>query len=269
MLLCAMNIYWLEQSAADVPEADNWLSAGERLRLSGMRFPKRRADWRLGRWTAKNAVAVYQGLSTQNHKLAEIEIQPAPSGAPEVFFDNTRADLTISLSHRNGSAACVIASKEVLLGCDLEIVEPHSDPFIADYFTCEEQALVACTENKDLVSALLWSAKESALKALQLGLRVDPRSVSVELSNPQPATGVPSVTATGVATRPQLSVWKALQVHHESGRVFNGWWQQSGKLLRTVVSDPASPAPILLFAAPRWERTAPRPDQESAVVSST
>ena len=56
--------HWLEQTEADLPAANDWLSAGERLRLDGMRFAKRHADWRLGRWTAKRALAAYLNLPT-------------------------------------------------------------------------------------------------------------------------------------------------------------------------------------------------------------
>ena len=57
-----MNVYWLEQSDGDVPVGDGWLSAGERATLDRLRIPKRRADWRLGRWTAKCAAAAYLNL---------------------------------------------------------------------------------------------------------------------------------------------------------------------------------------------------------------
>ena len=46
---------WLTACAADVPAGDAWLSAAERHVQSGLRIEKRRADWRLGRWTAKQA----------------------------------------------------------------------------------------------------------------------------------------------------------------------------------------------------------------------
>ena len=67
------------------------------------------------------------------------------------------------------------------LGCDLEIIEPRSDAFVADYFTTEEQALIARASAADRprLLALLWSAKESALKALHEGLRLDTRCVIV------------------------------------------------------------------------------------------
>ena len=49
----ATTVAWLEQSEADLPPHDDWLSVDEALQLDRLRFAKRRADWRLGRWTAK------------------------------------------------------------------------------------------------------------------------------------------------------------------------------------------------------------------------
>jgi hypothetical protein len=54
-----IEVHWLEQTKADVPPQNDWLSPAETALLNAMRFAKRRTDWRLGRWTAKNAVAVY------------------------------------------------------------------------------------------------------------------------------------------------------------------------------------------------------------------
>ena len=176
-----MDVYWLEQTEADLPAENDWLSASERLRLDGMRFAKRHADWRLGRWTAKRALAAYLNLPSHPQHLADIEIRSAPSGAPEVFIANQPAGVAISLSHRAGVAACAITLSGAELGCDLEIVEPRSDAFIADYFATEEQALIERTSaaERSLLLALLWSGKESALKALRTGLRLDTRSVTV------------------------------------------------------------------------------------------
>src|SRR5271157_5582736 len=176
-----MDVYWLEQAEADVPAENDWLSASEAARLNAMRFAKRRADWRLGRWAAKRAVAAYLDVPGHRQALANIEVHAAPSGAPEVFILNTAAPATISLSHRDGTALCAVAPSGAALGCDLEIIEPRSDAFVADYFTAEEQALVArvSLEDRPRLLALLWSAKESALKALHEGLRLDTRSVVV------------------------------------------------------------------------------------------
>jgi 4'-phosphopantetheinyl transferase len=232
-----MNLYWLEQTESDLPLENDWLSANEILRLNALRFPKRRADWWLGRWTAKNAVASYLRQSQKTYPLVEIEIRSASSGAPEVFLANYPADITISLSHRDGIAACALAPCNVLLGCDLEIVESHSNAFLSDYFTDEEHALFVGADDKSLASTLFWSAKESALKALHEGLRLDTRSVVVQLPEQQR-----SVSPACMAE----DIWTRLEVRHEDGRVFKGWWQYSGQLVRTLVSDPASPFPIFL-----------------------
>jgi 4'-phosphopantetheinyl transferase len=55
-----MDVYWLDQTQADVPAGDEWLCAREAACLARLRFAKRRADWRLGRWTAKRALAAYR-----------------------------------------------------------------------------------------------------------------------------------------------------------------------------------------------------------------
>jgi phosphopantetheinyl transferase len=74
---------------------------------------------------------------------------------------------------------CAVAPPSAEVGCDLETVEPRSPAFLADYFTDAEPNLVARTPAamRDRVLTLLWSAKESALKALGSGLRLDTRSV--------------------------------------------------------------------------------------------
>lgn len=222
-----MQVHWLEQTEGDVPAGNDWLGPSEIARLSSMRFAKRRNDWRLGRWTAKRALAVYL-------QAPGAEVRAAPSGAPEVFVAGEPAPVTISLSHRAGRAICAVAPPGVALGCDLEIIEPRSTGFAADYFTAEEQALVtqvpAAAQARLL--ALIWSAKESALKALREGLRLDTREVAVDPGEAQWGT--------------QEGVWHPLTVRHSGGAIFRGWWQQTGDVVRTLVAAPPPDPPIRL-----------------------
>jgi 4'-phosphopantetheinyl transferase len=245
-----MEVSWLEQSAADVPDENDWLSVWEASALSGMRIPKRRTDWRLGRWTAKHAVATHLELPTNRRTLTTIEIRPAESGAPEVFFEHSPARVSISLSHRAGIGACAIAPAGVVVGCDLEIVEPRSNAFVEDYFTADEQALVGLIAEADrpALVALLWSAKESALKTLRTGLRLDTRCVAVTVDGPSvgvepspqdAANGYPAVSLN------QNRSWSPFHVCHEKKQFF-GWWQRSGDLVRTIVTVPALSPPIIL-----------------------
>jgi 4'-phosphopantetheinyl transferase len=230
-----MDVYWLEQTEADVPAENDWLNASEALRLNGLRFAKRRADWRLGRWTAKRALSVCFNLPLDRRAFAGIEIRPAPSGAPEVFLADTPSAATISLSHRAGTAACAVALSQAALGCDLEIIEQHSDAFVADYFTNEEQYLVARAPAADRLRlvALLWSGKESTLKALREGLRLDTRCVVVSPVDED-------------AAECTVDTWRSFYVRDAHRQIFHGWWHYTGNLLRTVVAAPAPAAPILL-----------------------
>ncbi|MBZ5724527.1 MAG: 4'-phosphopantetheinyl transferase superfamily protein [Acidobacteriia bacterium] len=229
-----MDVYWLEQTDADLPAENDWLSASETDCLNAMRFPKRRADWRLGRWTAKHALAAYRHGPGHREALALLEIRAAPSGAPEAFFSCRPAAVRISISHRAGRAVCAIAGSDAALGCDLELVEPRSEGFLADYFTPEEQALVARAPAADrpALATLLWSAKESGLKALRTGLRLDTRSLSVS-PNYAPRLAGDSDT------------WHPLLVHHASG-AFHGWWRKTEGFLFTVVAAPPPAPPVCL-----------------------
>lgn len=225
-----MNVYWLEQTIADVPEDTDWLSENETASLHGLRFPKRSDEWRLGRWTAKRALSIFLNVPADPLVFRRIDIRPAPSGTPEAFFDKQPAAATISLSHRGGLAACAVAVPGAEMGCDVEMAEPRSKAFVADYFTVEEQALIAraSAADRDRLVALLWSAKESALKALGEGLRLDTRSVAVDLQPHSSAV-----------------VWQPLRAEYD-GRVFDGWWRQTDNLVRTMVAAPA-PAPPLTY----------------------
>ncbi len=255
-----MRVYWLEQALADLPADDDWLSAGESARLAALHVPKRLADWRLGRWTAKRTIATY--LQTPSVGLQDIELRPAPSGAPEVFIHDRSAPLTISLTHSHGVAVCAIASalchsdeggsprrnplstvchsdegssprRNPLLGCDLEFIEPRDPVFLADYFTAEEQALVASVAQPPpaVLTTLLWSAKESALKAKRNGLRMDTRDLTVlpELHSDED--------------------WRALEVRCISGERFHGWWSHRGDFVLTLVAQPSASIPIAIEIA--------------------
>lgn len=245
--LLLTKVYWLEQTCADVPADDNWLGTREAACLNALQFPKRRADWRLGRWTAKRAVSICLNAPRNPKGLASIEIRPAVSGAPEVFLDNQPAPVTISLSHSNGTALCAVAPPGTELGCDLEAIEPRSEAFLADYFTSDEQALIALASAADRLrlSTLLWSAKESALKALREGLRLDTRSVTVSLAE-SVSLSAPDEIATAPTFTEYRSIWRPLEVHCASGEVFQGWWGQAGNLVQTLVAAPAPARPILL-----------------------
>jgi 4'-phosphopantetheinyl transferase len=225
--------WWLARGEDQLPAAGGWLSPAERGRAGALRYTKRRTDFLLGRWTLKLAVARVLGWPDDPAVLARIEGRNAPSGAPRLYIDGQPADRGVSLTDRAGCAVCLVADHAVAVGCDVEIVEPRSDAFVRDYLTEAEQELVgAAGPARDLAANLVWSAKESALKVLETGLRRDTRSVEVavtELSPPE-------------------RTWSPLRVRTAADETFPGWWQRSGTFLLTACLPDGGPPPAALEA---------------------
>lgn len=167
------------QDREQLPEDLNWLTPGERARFTGFRFDKRRNDWLLGRWAAKNALLELGGLPDSD--IGRLEIGSAPSGAPLPRLDGKPYDIGLSISHSNGRAFSVASRSTAGLGCDIERIEPRSAAFVDTFFTDAERGRVerADPRNRDLLITLIWSAKESTLKVLRTGLRMDTRKVQV------------------------------------------------------------------------------------------
>lgn len=225
-----MDAYWLEQTEADVPAVGHWLSDREKLHLSGLRFEKRQKDWILGRWTAKRALASFLNLPGDASSLRDIEICAALSGNPEVLLFNEKLGVSFSLSHSAGKALSVVAHSTTGIGCDLELVERRSDSFVTDFFTANEQTLIhqAPTGEQPAVATLLWSSKESALKALHVGLRLDTTLLEVIPSN---ATSHP----VDGARADDCAGWSSLSILYMGNRSFHGCWRCADNMVRTVV----------------------------------
>jgi 4'-phosphopantetheinyl transferase len=213
-------LFYSKQDYSNIPEGNDWLHPAERAVADAFRFPKRRADWRLGRWTAKQAIASFLCVDPDSSRLASFEIRAAADGAPELFVNGSKEPVSISISHSEGTSFCVAGPPDCELGCDLEMIRPVSNSFIEDYFVAQEKEFlrdVPASEH-DLFTLLIWSAKESALKSLREGLRRDTRSVV-------------AVIEPGAAT------WQPLRVFcRETGRTFPGWWRVENDFVHTITT---------------------------------
>jgi 4'-phosphopantetheinyl transferase len=236
-------VRWLARGMHEVSPSADWLSPAESARLATLRFPKRRTEMRLARWTAKHAIARALDLGDDVGTLALIEIRAQPTGAPVAFVGAERAPVAVSMTDRADWAVCVVAPVDLAVGCDLELVEARSDAFVRDWFTPAEQDLVFGAEPgeaRQLLANLVWSAKESALKVLETGLRRDTRSVEVDVAE-----------AAGQVR------WARLVVRAEEGSTFPGWWRRYGDFVLTFAADADCDPPVSLEVPTRLAGATP------------
>jgi 4'-phosphopantetheinyl transferase len=216
-------VSWIVSGERDLPGGDGWLSAAEAADYARMRFAKRRCDFRVSRWAAKQAMAALPGCPADPTRLS---VGHHHSGAPEAWADGRPLPVGISLSHRAGRALCVLGLGPGQVGCDLELIEPRNAAFVRAFCTERERLLIADGPGEgDLRANLVWSAKESALKVLRTGLRRDTRTVEVSLGE-------------------RGRVWSALAVRIDGVEQLTGWWARRGWFVLTVVTAVPTPPPI-------------------------
>jgi len=206
---------------------ESFLCPLEKNKLAGMRSPKRREEWLLGRWTAKNLL---RGCKPEFHglNLDEIEISNTESGAPVLRFPGCELfHANLSISHSNRHAFCTLNfNPEISVGADLEIIETRFPGLVAEYFTREEAELIEKKSalEQDILTNLFWSAKEAMLKSLNLGLRLDTRKIEII-----------SVEGLGSENNAQTP-WFHLQVRSYLPVKWRwaAWWQKRREFVMTI-----------------------------------
>jgi len=217
-------VRWAAARAEDLPRGEAWLASAERLALARLTVPKRRGDWLLGRFVARKVLLLADVVSREE----EVSVLASPSGAPEVFVAGTAAPLVLSLTHSHGVAAAAIAPSGARLGLDLERIEARGGSFLEDWFTPSERAFVEAATGGEaaLRATLVWSAKESVMKALREGLRIAPRDVEAV-----PVAG------------PADGLWRPFGAHGPGDAEWSGWWRAEEGYVLSAVADPPSDPP--------------------------
>ncbi len=180
------------------PGDEALLCGAERARLAALHVPRRRAEWLVGRATAKAVVvAALKEAFPGPWSRAAVEIATQASGMPCArlateargvagFTPGQRLPVSVSISHTQGNAVCAATCPPRagaplrVRGVDLGVIEQRSRELVADFFTDDEQRYVreGPAEEHDLRANLIWCAKEAVLKTVGLGLTIDTLEVS-------------------------------------------------------------------------------------------
>jgi 4'-phosphopantetheinyl transferase len=248
-----VTVFWLidEQIRTDtgkspvLGEPPAFLHPAERPALAKMRAPKRQAEWLHGRFAAKTLLLACHP-DCQDRSLVEILIAHSAGGAPyAVLVDDPngsgpRLAGCLSISHSGLLAAAALALETGLqVGIDIEKVEPRPLGFFESYFTsAEADAIRGCAPALQAGAiTLVWSAKESALKALGKGLSLDTRRIEIR------PDGFSETEAAGATRDPSAQAWRRFEVGGgaAAGLNWQGWWQPYRDYLLTLaVACPGS-----------------------------
>lgn len=182
-------IQWLVQSATEHRDLSRGIAPPgllhpvEQRRLADLKLSKRRSEWLIGRWTAKHLLQACLERDLDAHlPLNMIGIYNDARGAPVAMVDcgSRIAEWAVSISHSHFCGfSAALPDAAIGLGVDIEHIELREWGFVEDYFTPDEiqRVRAAPIERRETLITAIWSAKESALKALRLGLTIDTRRV--------------------------------------------------------------------------------------------
>jgi 4'-phosphopantetheinyl transferase len=241
-------IKWLDQEYADEPGLElglpppGLLSPTEWRQFSTLRVEKRRREWLLGRWTAKRLLLSIIATETGNMlSPVSLAIGNDEQGAPQFSgvhgLEDLSKSLCLSISHARGRALCA-AGKVSHLGADVEWIETRPSGFAAEYLTRNEMECLAGVshEMEDTLLTAIWSGKEAVLKALRMGLTVDTRAVSCQVSS----SATPPFRMKKI---PDL--WSSFEIQLDPRRLgwdkswntpeLCGWWQVADGYIYTLV----------------------------------
>jgi phosphopantetheinyl transferase len=187
-----MVIYWVFSKYSIVrlqeyfENPERYFGSGELNEYRRFVVPKRKMEWLASRILIKRLV-INSVESTLNLSPRSIVIRKKPSGVPFVEFAGIGKVGWLSMSHSNDGVFTAFSINGLHhFGVDLEFIEERSPQLIADYFTESEARWVNASkgEEKKFLVNLIWSAKETYLKAIGKGLQLDTRRVEIKGINP-------------------------------------------------------------------------------------
>jgi phosphopantetheine--protein transferase-like protein len=158
------------------PERDEWMD------MQGSTL--RRAEWLLGRATAKESVRRYLQKYLLSHwTSADIQIWADDAGKPNAigpWRDILRASrLDVSIAHTS-KLIVAAAAANARIGIDIEAIgRDLSEDFSNGVFTPEEMERAAQMRESPIAMLKFWCAKEAISKALGTGIRYSPRDLHI------------------------------------------------------------------------------------------
>ncbi len=163
--LCCVNINELDL------EECSFLSTARQKKAGSYRLEKDKKLC-LAAGVALDRLLKDLGLREKDVNVVYLELgKPYIEGHPKIRFN---------ISHSGDMAIAVISSKEV--GCDIERRGRYSEAILSRCFCEDERIYVSSSADPDLAFTRIWTAKESFLKALGLGINAKLNEVAISFN---------------------------------------------------------------------------------------
>jgi len=207
-------------------DPSSWLSPQERRAVERLAAPERRYEWLRGRALAKLAS---QLVLAQPPAPAAVDLSGI-GVAPRLRWAG--GELPVSISHSGRSTACAVLGSTAggSVGLDIEQIDPTLAELAARFCLAAEWRRARASFGPATAATLLWSAKESGIKAVR-GRVVRRHSIEVEACASTRALRV-SVTAGG----------------DPAPQVFHGGFRRLGADVLTWLRE--QPGPVRVRALP-------------------
>lgn len=142
-----------------------YLHTKERNYYNTLKFKKRIRSYLLGRYVAKQAVAVLTGEDDLTNILIESGIFTQP------IVVSNKQNVQVSITHCDDFGAALAFPEAHPLGIDLEKISPNKRDVLERQITEDEKKLISSsTFSYEAGLTLLWTAKEALSKVLKTGL---------------------------------------------------------------------------------------------------
>jgi 4'-phosphopantetheinyl transferase len=208
-------------------------SSEELIEYKQFRIPKRQEEWIASRIAGKRLIN--KVLKTEGLRHSDIMIKKERSGQPYVWIQGIgRIPGGFSLSHSNGYVLCGhTSSVESGFGLDLEMIESRSLEFVQDFFSNQEIKKYhgLSDQERNEYATLVWSAKESFLKAVGVGLSIDTKKIEI----------------VDASRKSNNSVWSECLVvfNAQKGLFYRILWQRVGNFIWTVCVPASQPFQLI------------------------
>ncbi len=167
----------LQPSSVMLETAKQALSEFERNRLDFFEFEQVRRSYTVSQGFLRILIANYLSI-----EVDEVELGRRSKGKP--YCKN---DESLFFNMSNSGGLCVYAfSRDNEVGIDLEKIRPlpDLDEMIEKNFIAREQAYIRKTREDELRRFFFfWTIKESYLKAIGEGMRIEPQNLEFSIQN--------------------------------------------------------------------------------------